>query len=68
MTPNVARLLVKWGVSDVIGDNLVEFEELNMRRKDGMKVRIHTNDAQRPSGAWIPVVAGALSTSILGAD
>ena len=38
MTPNVARLLIKWGVSDVIGDNLVEFEELNMRRKDGTKV------------------------------
>ena len=38
MTPNVARLLVEWGVSDVIGDNLVEFEELNMRKKDGTKV------------------------------
>ena len=38
MTPNVARLLIKWGVSDVIGDNLVEFEELNMRRRDGTKV------------------------------
>jgi len=38
MTPNVARLLVDWGVSDEIGDNLVEFEELNMRRKDGTPV------------------------------
>ncbi|EXJ62201.1 hypothetical protein A1O7_02634 [Cladophialophora yegresii CBS 114405] len=38
MTPNVARLLMKWGVDKVIGDNLVEFEELNMRRKDGTKV------------------------------
>ncbi|KAE8446251.1 hypothetical protein EG329_012337 [Mollisiaceae sp. DMI_Dod_QoI] len=38
MTPNVARLLIKWGVADVIGDNLVEFEELNMRRRDGTKV------------------------------
>lgn len=38
MTPNVARLLIKWGVSEVIGDNLVEFEELNMRRGDGTPV------------------------------
>lgn len=38
MTPNVSRLLIKWGVSDVIGDNLVEFEELNMRRKDGTRI------------------------------
>lgn len=38
MTPNVARLLVKWGVSEVIGDNLVEFQELNVRRRDGTPV------------------------------
>ncbi|KAJ9616815.1 hypothetical protein H2200_000534 [Cladophialophora chaetospira] len=38
MTPNVARLLMKWGVDKVIGDDLVEFEELNMRRKDGTKI------------------------------
>ena len=38
MTPNVARLLIKWGVDKVIGDNLVEFEELNMRRRDGTPV------------------------------
>lgn len=38
MTPNVSRLLIKWGVADVIGDNLVEFEELNMRRRNGTKV------------------------------
>lgn len=38
MTPNVSRLLIKWGVSDVIGENLVEFEELNMRRRDGTKI------------------------------
>ena len=38
MTPNVSRLLIKWGVSDVIGDNLVEFEELNMRRRNGTKI------------------------------
>lgn len=38
MTLNVARLLQKWGVAAIIGDNLVEFEELNMRRKDGTKV------------------------------
>src|ERR1700753_1709997 len=38
MTPNVARLLEQWGVASVIGDNLVEFDEVNMRRKDGTKV------------------------------
>ena len=38
MTPNVSRLLINWGISDVIGDNLVEFEELNMRRRDGTKI------------------------------
>ncbi|KIX02394.1 uncharacterized protein Z518_08335 [Rhinocladiella mackenziei CBS 650.93] len=38
MTPNVARLLIKWGVDRVIGDNLVEFEELNMRRRDGTPI------------------------------
>lgn len=38
MTPNVSKLLIKWGVDKVIGDNLVEFEELNMRRKDGTKI------------------------------
>lgn len=38
MTPNVARLLIEWGVDKVIGDDLVEFEELNMRRRDGTRV------------------------------
>ncbi|OCL14438.1 FAD/NAD(P)-binding domain-containing protein [Glonium stellatum] len=38
MTPNAARLLRAWGVDKVIGDNLVRFEELNLRRKDGTKV------------------------------
>ncbi|KUJ21522.1 FAD/NAD(P)-binding domain-containing protein [Mollisia scopiformis] len=38
MTPNASRLLMKWGVADLIGDNLVEFEELNMRKRDGTKV------------------------------
>lgn len=38
MTPNVSRLLIKWGVAEVIGNNLVEFEELNMRGRDGSKV------------------------------
>ena len=37
--PNVSRLLIIWEVSDVIGENLVEFEELNMRRRDGTKIR-----------------------------
>lgn len=38
MTPNVSHLLIKWGVADVVGRNLVEVEELNMRRLDGTKV------------------------------
>lgn len=38
MTPNVSALLQRWGVADVIGDNLVQIEELNMRRKDGTLV------------------------------
>ena len=38
MTPNVSRLLQKWGVADVVGPNLVRVEELNMRRQDGTKV------------------------------
>lgn len=38
MTPNISLLLIKWGVADIIGENLVEFEELNIRRRDGTKV------------------------------
>ncbi|RFU31812.1 hypothetical protein B7463_g4514, partial [Scytalidium lignicola] len=38
MTPNVSVLLQRWGVDKIIGDNLVQFEELNMRRKDGTPV------------------------------
>ncbi|KAJ5677469.1 Salicylate hydroxylase [Penicillium maclennaniae] len=53
MTPNVSVLLQRWGVDKVIGDNLVQFEELNMRRKDGTAVgftKISTieRDLQRP--------------------
>jgi salicylate hydroxylase len=50
MTPNVSVLLQKWGVADVIGDKLVQIEELNMRRKDGTLVG-HTE---------IPIVERAL--------
>lgn len=38
MNPNVSILLQKWGVADVIGDNLVQIEELSMRQKDGTLV------------------------------
>lgn len=38
MTPNVSVLLQRWNVADVIGENLVQFEELNMRRKDGTPI------------------------------
>src|ERR1700761_8180282 len=38
MTPNVSILLQRWGVDTVIGKNLVQFDDLNMRRKDGTLV------------------------------
>ena len=38
MTPNVSILLQRWGVDEVIGGNLVRFEELNMRRRNGKLV------------------------------
>lgn len=38
MTPNVSRLLRKYGVDKAIGENLVRIEELNMRRKDGTPI------------------------------
>ena len=39
MTPNVVRLLIRWGVSDIIGDNLVQCDQINMRRHDGKIVQ-----------------------------
>lgn len=44
MTPNAARLLRKYGVDKAIGENLVRFEELNLRRRDGTKVGYATID------------------------
>jgi salicylate hydroxylase len=35
MTPNVSRFLIRWGVSDIIGDDLVQCDNVNMRRADG---------------------------------
>lgn len=37
-TPNVARLLIRYGIDKAIGSNLVSFQELNLRSKDGTKV------------------------------
>ena len=34
----MARLLIRYGVDRVIGKDLVQFQELNLRRKDGTKV------------------------------
>ncbi|KAJ6024518.1 Salicylate hydroxylase [Penicillium herquei] len=53
MTPNVSVLLQRWGVDKIIGENLVQFEELNMRRKDGTPVGFTDigsieRDLQRP--------------------
>lgn len=38
MTPNVSRLLLRWGVADIIGKNLDEPESARMRSKDGKVV------------------------------
>jgi 2-polyprenyl-6-methoxyphenol hydroxylase-like FAD-dependent oxidoreductase len=43
MTPNVSRLLIKWGVADLILKDLVEVEELNVRRCDGTVSEISSN-------------------------
>lgn len=53
MTPNVSVLLQRWGVDKVIGENLVQFEELNMRRMDGTpvgytKIATLERDLKRP--------------------
>lgn len=39
MTPNVSRLLIKWGVSEIIGDDLVQCNYINMRRTDGKVIQ-----------------------------
>jgi len=38
MTPNASRLLQRYGVARAIGPNLVAFEALHMRRRDGHAV------------------------------
>ncbi|KAK4545797.1 hypothetical protein LTR36_002751 [Oleoguttula mirabilis] len=38
MTPNVARLLQRYGVDKAIGRDLTQFQEVNLRRKDGTPV------------------------------
>ncbi|KAI3396875.1 hypothetical protein diail_11579 [Diaporthe ilicicola] len=55
MTPNVARLLQRWGVADVIGDNLVSFEQFNLRTKDGRLV----GRTEAPGGGGPEQFAGA---------
>ncbi|KUI66440.1 3-hydroxybenzoate 6-hydroxylase [Cytospora mali] len=35
MTPNVARLLQRWGIAEVIGSNLVNFDRLYLRTEYG---------------------------------
>lgn len=35
MTPNVSRLLIRWGVADIIGDDLVQCKNINMRDRNG---------------------------------
>ncbi|KIV85822.1 hypothetical protein PV11_01478 [Exophiala sideris] len=38
MTPNVARFLLRWGVADIIGPDLVQCDRINMRDGDGKLV------------------------------
>ncbi|EMC93159.1 hypothetical protein BAUCODRAFT_36822 [Baudoinia panamericana UAMH 10762] len=38
MTPNVASLLIRYGIDKAIGSDLVRFTELNLRNKDGTAV------------------------------
>lgn len=35
MTPNVSRLLIRYGVADLIGNNLVQCDEINTWNADG---------------------------------
>lgn len=55
MTPNVARLLIRWGVDKVIGENLVEYEELNLRNKEGERVGFAKMESRRWTGVpwWL---------------
>ena len=39
MTPNVSRLLIRWGVADIIGDDLVQCKEINMRDRHGKVIQ-----------------------------
>ena len=39
MTPNVSRLLIKWGVADLIGEDLVQCQYINMRNTAGEVVQ-----------------------------
>jgi len=38
MTPNVARLLRRYGIDKEIGDNLVRYKEMHLRRANGKRV------------------------------
>lgn len=39
MTPNVSRFLIKYGVADIIGDDLVACDDLRMRTRDSKIVQ-----------------------------
>ncbi|SMY28415.1 unnamed protein product [Zymoseptoria tritici ST99CH_1A5] len=39
ITPNVSRLLIRYGVDQIIGDNLVQSNNINMRNRDGIVVQ-----------------------------
>lgn len=39
MTPNVSRLLIKWGVDKIVGEDLVQCRFINMRSREGRVVQ-----------------------------
>ena len=71
MTPNVSRLLIKWGVPDIIGDDLVQCKEINVRRTDGKVVQrtelvpktvkefgFPVRDTRQPNTKWLMKISG----------
>lgn len=55
MTPNVSRLLIRWGVDKAIGKNLVEFDQLILRDKAGKRIGFAEMDSRRWTGVpwWL---------------
>lgn len=55
MTPNVSRLLIRWGVADIIGDDLVQCKEINMRNREGkiiQRTELHPKTVREFGFPW----------------